>query len=113
MSEKNDPDGLQQHHQILPDRPVPYVLRVQLGPFAVAGVVPAGYLPQPGKAGQHLWLLNLTTANLTIKHELGGETAANKITTLTGSDVVTTANGAAHFIYDGTTTKWICVSASL
>mgnify|MGYP001293252494 CR=1 FL=1 len=66
-----------------------------------------------GKPGQHLWLLNLTTDVLTIKHELGGETAANKITTLTGSDVVTTGNGAAHFIYDGTTSKWICMSASL
>lgn len=62
-----------------------------------------------GMDGQHLTVLNLTEQNMTIAHENGSATAANRITTMTGADVVTTGNGAAEFIYDTSTARWICL----
>lgn len=62
-----------------------------------------------GIDGQQLTVCNLTGQNMTIAHENAGATAANRITTLTGADVVTTGNGAAEFIYDTSTARWICL----
>ena len=62
-----------------------------------------------GVDGQRLTLVNLTGANLTVAHENAGATAANRITTMTGADIVTTANGAAEFIYDTGSSRWICL----
>lgn len=59
--------------------------------------------------GQRLTVVNLTGANLTVQHENAGATAANRITTMTGADVATTANGAADFIYDTGSSRWICL----
>jgi hypothetical protein len=59
--------------------------------------------------GQRLTLVNLTGANLTVAHENAGATAANRITTMTGADIATTANGAAEFIYDTSSSRWICL----
>jgi hypothetical protein len=64
---------------------------------------------QLGVDGQRLTLVNLTGQNLTIAHENAGATAANRITTMTGADVTTTANGAAEFIYDTGSSRWICL----
>lgn len=62
-----------------------------------------------GKDGQRLTLVNLTGANLTVQNENAGATAANRITTMTGADVATTTNGAAEFIYDTGSSRWICL----
>jgi hypothetical protein len=62
-----------------------------------------------GVDGQRLTLVNLTGANLTVAHENAGATAANRITTMTGADIATTANGAAEFIYDTSSSRWICL----
>lgn len=61
---------------------------------------------------QRLLLVNFTGSNLTIKHESGSATAANRITTMTGTDIATTGNGAAEFVYDTTTARWICLWVS-
>jgi hypothetical protein len=62
-----------------------------------------------GINGQRLTIVNLTAANLTVANENAGASAANRITTMTGADVATTANGTAEFIYDTGTSRWICL----
>jgi hypothetical protein len=62
-----------------------------------------------GVDGQKLTLVNLTGANLTVQNENAGATAANRITTMTGADIATTANGSAEFIYDTGSSRWLCV----
>lgn len=63
--------------------------------------------------GQELELANLSGQNLTIRHQSVSASAGNKITTMTGADVVTTGNGYAMFIYDLTNTQWLLKAASL
>lgn len=65
-----------------------------------------------GVDGQVLRLFNNTAANMTIQHENAGATAANRITTMTGADIATTANGFAEFIYDTGSSRWICMYVS-
>lgn len=65
-----------------------------------------------GIDGQRLTVVNLTGANLTVQNENAGATAANRITTMTGADVATTANGAAEFVYDTGSSRWICLYVS-
>lgn len=61
-----------------------------------------------GRAGQLLIIHNPTGANLTIANESGTEgTAANRITTLTGSDVASTTNSAHQFYYDSNSSRWV------
>lgn len=56
------------------------------------------------------WLYNATGQNLTIAHQSGTEpTAANRIITMTGANIVTTADGAAFFQYDLLLARWICL----
>ncbi len=62
-----------------------------------------------GRDNQSLLLVNLTGQTLTIKHQSGTASADNQITTMTGADITTTGNGAAWFVYDSGTTKWLCV----
>lgn len=61
-----------------------------------------------GADGQHMKIINLTGANMTIANENAGATAANRITTMTGADVATTGNGAAELVYDTGSSRWIC-----
>jgi hypothetical protein len=51
---------------------------------------------------------------MTIVNEDGSSTAANRITTLTGADVVlrTTAPSFATLIYDSAASRWILVSTN-
>ena len=72
------------------------------GAFAVTGFT-------NGRDGAILYVLNSTAQTFTIKNENAGSTAANRITTLTGADVVlrATATSAATFIYDGSSSRWI------
>ena len=64
-----------------------------------------------GRDGKVIWLINLTGQAMTIAHDSGVEpTAANRIYSLTGADQVTTGNGAAQFIYDGSSSRWIMLN---
>lgn len=65
-----------------------------------------------GVDGQRLTLVNLTGSNLTVQHENAGASASARITTMTGADVATTANGAAEFIYDTGSSRWICLDVT-
>lgn len=63
---------------------------------------------------KYLILVNRTGANLTIKHESTTEgTAARRIVTSTGADVVSTGNSAHHFIYSTTAQRWILIGGDL
>lgn len=64
-----------------------------------------------GQDGQHLFLFNNSGQNLTIANEAAGATAANRIQTNTGADVVSTGNSGAHFIYDAGQSRWVLMSA--
>lgn len=64
-----------------------------------------------GVNGQRLVLTNLTGQNLTIRNQSASAASGNKITTMTGADVVTTGNGSAEFIYDtdASPAEWTCI----
>ena len=66
-----------------------------------------------GVNGKVVILYNATTYNMTIANENTNSTATNRITTLTGSGVVTTGVGAITLIYDSTASRWIVTSARL
>lgn len=64
-----------------------------------------------GQSGQIMYFRNLTGQNLTIANQSATDgTAANRIITSTGADVVSTADSCHLFFYDGTTARWILVS---
>ncbi len=63
--------------------------------------------------GEHVTLYNSTTQQMTVTNESTPSTAANRIKTLTGANVVLRAGtSAASFIYDATDTRWILVSSN-
>lgn len=64
-----------------------------------------------GVNGQLLILTNLTGQNLTIRNQSASAASGAKITTMTGADITTTANGAAGFIYDtdASPAEWTCI----
>ena len=67
-----------------------------------------------GVAGRRLELIWLNAnRTLTLTNESVGSVAANRITTMTGADVVTTASGTFTLIYDGTTSRWIVTNSEL
>lgn len=75
------------------------------GAFAVTGFVPMN------GDGDILELHNTTAQVMTIKNSSASSSAANRIVTLTGADVVLSARTSfATFIYDGAATKWILKS---
>lgn len=84
--------------------------RISAGPtlaFSIAGL--AG-----GADGRTVILYNSTGQNMTISHESGTEaTAANRIITMTGSDVATTGNGSAILVYDSSASRWILIASEL
>lgn len=59
-----------------------------------------------GVDGQHLWIYNTTTQNMTLTNK-ATSSASNQINTMTGADVATTGEGIAHLIYDATTGFWL------
>lgn len=66
---------------------------------------------QPNRDGKLLIVLNYTGQNMTIAHDSGTEpTAANRIYTMTGADVSTTANGSAILIYSASASRWVCIN---
>lgn len=65
-----------------------------------------------GKDGQILIIVNRTGANMTIANESATETtAANRITTLSGGDFVTTGDGSVMLIYDTVNSRWNRIGA--
>ena len=68
-----------------------------------------------GEDGRFLILYNPTTNtsnDLTIKHDDSNATAANRIYTMTGTDVVVDARGSAMFIYDAEADRWVVISVN-
>ena len=74
------------------------------GAFSVGGF-------QNPRDGQHLWVFNSTSQNMTIVNEDASSTAANRILTLTGADVVQSGVSCVHLIYSTVDSRWILVSA--
>lgn len=64
-----------------------------------------------GVDGRIIEIINLVAQNMTFTHQ-ATSAAGNQITTLTGSDVATTAAGYGKLYYDGTTSKWILLSST-
>jgi copper(I)-binding protein len=73
--------------------------------FTISGI--AG-----GADGRVLFIINNVAQNLTFENENGGSAAANRITTSTGANVVTTAAGYAILVYNGTTSRWNLIASS-
>ena len=64
-----------------------------------------------GVDGRHLIVVNTVAFAMTIKNLDGGSAAANKITTLTGGDVVLAARtSAATFIFDDVSNTWLLLN---
>lgn len=82
-------------------------LRITSGPsaaFSINGI--AG-----GVDGRILYLYNATGQNMTLAHDSGIDpTAANRIKSNTGADLVSTGNATATLIYDGAESRWIVMS---
>lgn len=75
------------------------------GAFSISGFT-AGFV------GAKIFLFNTTAQAMTITNEGASSTAANRITTLTGADVVLAASvSSAIFTYDVTSARWILMSA--
>jgi hypothetical protein len=71
-------------------------------PFTINGMAGGGY--------RNLWVYNATGQDMTIANQSGTDpVATNRIVTMTGADVTTTAAGAAFFKYDTTAQRWICL----
>lgn len=68
-----------------------------------------------GEDGRFLILYNSNSdaaKDLTIKHDDSNATAANRIYTMTGADVVVDARGSAMFVYDTEVDRWIVISVN-
>lgn len=68
-----------------------------------------------GVTGQRLVIANLTGQNMTISNASASGASGEKITTMTGSDVVTTGNGSVELIYDtdASPAVWLVISQNL
>ena len=66
-----------------------------------------------GVDGRRIVVYNPVAQNMTVENEEATSTAAYRITTNTGADVVTTAAGCFTFIYDGGTSRWLLITAEL
>ena len=72
--------------------------------FSIGGIVALG-------DGQDLVIFNPLSQTMTIKNEDTSSTAAHRITTLTGADIVKTAASpsSAHLKYDAGSSRWIVI----
>lgn len=66
-----------------------------------------------GVDGQIITIVNLTGQTMTISNENGSATAANRITTMTGSDIATTGNGSVSLSYDTGSSRWLVTNSEL
>lgn len=62
-----------------------------------------------GVDGRVIRLYNSVAFALTMTNEGASSTAANRLLTLTGADVVTTQIGMVSLIYSGTSSRWLLV----
>jgi hypothetical protein len=70
------------------------------GAYDITGIV-------AGQDGEVLWILNYGGSALTLKHNSGSSTAANRILSNTGADLVLAATfGTATLIYDVGSNFW-------
>lgn len=58
-----------------------------------------------GAHGRKLWLV-ATGGDLTLNHESGSSTAANRIVTSTAANMTVPNGAAAQLVYDGTSSRW-------
>ena len=68
-----------------------------------------------GEDGRFLIVYNSNSdaaKDLTIKHDDSNATAANRIYTMTGADVVVDARGSAMFVYDTEVDRWVVISVN-
>jgi hypothetical protein len=78
--------------------------------FTITGVAAeAGGDPN----GRVMYLFNSTTQNMTIANESASSTAANRIITGSGADIVTTGTGVVQMIYSAPDSRWIAIATQL
>lgn len=68
--------------------------------------------PTTGVTDGQIIRIYSTTAAVTLANENAGATAANRITTNTGADVVGTAPCAFTLVYDSASTRWILLASA-
>lgn len=95
----------------LANAPASNLLPVQTTHFVKLKAGPTGAFNltglDSGSDGETLIVYNATGQNMTVQHENGAVSAANRITTMTGADVASTGNCVAMFIYDSEDSRWI------
>jgi hypothetical protein len=64
-----------------------------------------------GSDGRVVILYNSTSQNMTLANESGGSDAKNRITTITGSNLVTSGTGVITLIYCVKTQRWVVIAA--
>ena len=71
-----------------------------------------GFVAPAAPDGIRLWVYNPTSQTMTIVNQDGSSSAANRISTLTGQNVVLQSSEPSYatFSYDATDTKWILES---
>lgn len=77
--------------------------------FSITGIVPvrgAGNTAQRGAIGRWLVLRNPTAYTMTIAHQSGSSSAANRIITSTAADVELAAGTTAMLIYNAAAARW-------
>jgi hypothetical protein len=57
-------------------------------------------------SGRVIWVHNVGSYNITLKHEDANSTAANRFTNETGTDLILPPNSMVMLTYDSTTTRW-------
>ena len=83
------------------------------GNFNVTGLAPGATTSFSGGTptwihtnGRVIWIHNVGSYNITLKHEDANSTAANRFTNESGTDLIMPPNSAVMLTYDGTTTRW-------
>lgn len=66
--------------------------------------------PQNNNNGRHLILFNSTSQNMTIHDEESTIPAANRISTMTGTNINISGKGIVSFIYSVADLRWLVIS---
>jgi hypothetical protein len=72
------------------------------GAFSITGVA-------NGFDGKRLVIYNSVAQNMTIEYDDANSVAANRIITMTGADLVSTAAASVELIYDADASRWIVI----
>lgn len=59
-----------------------------------------------GRSGRSIDIVNVGSTTLTLAHQSASSTAENRLLSVTGVDVILTANQTAKALYDATTLRW-------